>query len=686
MKEVKSRHDVAAKLCSAVMNRDTEALNRLIEAKADPSAGDYDQRTALHIAACEGLVDFVKILVAANADVNALDRFQRTPLDEAVSHGKGDVAKFLRANGAEHSSTGVELMTTKLLNTVAKGKNTSAVANMIGNGYDVNCSDYDRRTPLHIAVANRKVDMVKLLLDSKADHLFQDRFGNSPYDEAMSIQNRSRVDPIQDLFHSRFPQLQETHDHATGTIVKIFAPLQIIMLILFIVFADYGFAEEEREFAEHGHKNPDFNYLTDVYGWFMDVHVMIFIGFGFLMTFLRKYDFGAVGLTFLVGAYSLQLHILVEGLVEYIMHGEPLHITIKSLILGDFSAGAVLITYGVVLGKISPVQLMMVCTLETIFYTINETIGIALGVTDIGGSMVIHMFGAFFGLTLALVMKNNWIKDLGQNCASTYHSDVFAMIGTVFLWMFWPSFNGVLGASDELRHLAVVNTVLSLSGSCVTAFLASKYFRGEFCMVDVQNATLAGGVAMGTSADLYGNPGVSILIGCIAGFVSVVGYTKLQPYLERTIGLHDTCGVNNLHGMPSIIGAIAGVIIVSTDSNSTFSVGNQVLFIIVTLVMAIGCGALTGVALKGLEPVKQQNLFSDGHYWEVPNEETPYYFDERGEIQREDEEGFSTEQSLMLLKRRLELLETKLGMAAGANLPIEDMLANAAGSQQNPAH
>ena len=39
---------------------------------------------------------------------------------------------------------------------------------------------------------------------------------------------------------------------------------------------------------------------------FMDVHVMIFIGFGFLMTFLRKYGHSSVGLNFLVAAFVIQ--------------------------------------------------------------------------------------------------------------------------------------------------------------------------------------------------------------------------------------------------------------------------------------------------------------------------------------------------------------------------------------------
>lgn len=89
------------------------------------------------------------------------------------------------------------------------------------------------------------------------------------------------------------------------------------------------------------------------------------------------------------------------------------------------------------------------------------------------------------------------------------------------------------------------------------AFQSSHY---KFDMVDIQNATLAGGVAVGSSADLVIEPWAALLIGFIAGLVSVVGYVFIGPFLHRSIGLHDTCGVHNLHGMPGLLGGIAGTI------------------------------------------------------------------------------------------------------------------------------
>jgi len=90
----------------------------------------------------------------------------------------------------------------------------------------------------------------------------------------------------------------------------------------------------------------------------------------------------------------------------------------------------------------------------------------------------VHTFGAYFGLAASFVLGGGArAKDHPKN-GSSRTSDTFAMIGTVFLWMFWPSFNGAL-ASGEQQHRVVVNTVLALCASCVVAFALSQKLRGE---------------------------------------------------------------------------------------------------------------------------------------------------------------------------------------------------------------
>ena len=51
---------------------------------------------------------------------------------------------------------------------------------------------------------------------------------------------------------------------------------------------------------------------------FQDVHVMIFVGFGFLMTFLRRYGYSSIGFNLLLAALVLQWGTLTTGLFGFI--------------------------------------------------------------------------------------------------------------------------------------------------------------------------------------------------------------------------------------------------------------------------------------------------------------------------------------------------------------------------------
>lgn len=152
------------------------------------------------------------------------------------------------------------------------------------------------------------------------------------------------------------------------------------------------------------------------------------------------------------------------------------------------------------------------------------------------------------------------------------------MIGTIFLWMFWPSFNGAL-AEGNSQHRVIVNTVLALTASCMGAFLCSSLFhKGKFNMEDVLNATLAGGVIIGSSSDLVIESVFSILIGFCGGIISTIGFERVSAFLYDKIGLHDTCGVNNLHGIPGVLGGLIGCISASAAGDSAYGEDISIVF------------------------------------------------------------------------------------------------------------
>ena len=60
----------------------------------------------------------------------------------------------------------------------------------------------------------------------------------------------------------------------------------------------------------------------------------------------------------------------------------------------------------------------------------------------------------------------------------------------------------------------------------VTKYLI--YRKNKFDVVDFQNATLSGGVAVGAIADLMIQPGGAFIAGSLCGAVSTLGYRIMQ--------------------------------------------------------------------------------------------------------------------------------------------------------------
>jgi ammonium transporter Rh len=183
----------------------------------------------------------------------------------------------------------------------------------------------------------------------------------------------------------------------------------VICILFYGLFVEFG--ELTDPMSDEEQEREAVALMQEKYALFQDVHVMIFVGFGFLMVFLKNNSWTSIGFNYLIACWAIQICILFTGLwhniVEFYFdpdhHWEPINITLKYLILADFGAGAVLISFGAILGKCSIFQLWVMATFEIFFYCINEAIIVEIfKVMDIGGSMVIHTFGAFFGLSVAM--------------------------------------------------------------------------------------------------------------------------------------------------------------------------------------------------------------------------------------------------------------------------------------------
>ncbi|KAL3968956.1 hypothetical protein ACER0C_028913 [Sarotherodon galilaeus] len=149
--------------CAAAKIGDIEALKALKEMGSNLCLGDYDGRTPLHVAACEGHLKMVQYLLSHGASVHAKDRYGDTPLCNAVRFRRKEVVKLLRKTGAHFSRHELEEAGTEMCSLAANGDMDGLEIWSLA-GADLNQPGYDGQTAVQVAQAIGKKDVVAFLL------------------------------------------------------------------------------------------------------------------------------------------------------------------------------------------------------------------------------------------------------------------------------------------------------------------------------------------------------------------------------------------------------------------------------------------------------------------------------------------------------------------------------------------
>lgn len=379
---------------------------------------------------------------------------------------------------------------------------------------------------------------------------------------------------------------------------------------------------------------------SSLYNYYVGVAVMMFVGFGYLMTFLKNYGLEAVGMTMFITCLGCQWALVLEKLMT---QGFDFTVGLMDFLNMNFAVAAVLISFGALIGrKTNTVQLLVVTIFELVFYCLNKVyilenkylletlvefvcyiwnieninrtpvadeVGLLhssnpyniegnklLDVQDCGGTIIIHVFGAYFGLACSYALGRASDDEMDTN---SYTADIFSLFGTVFLWLYWPSFvaGGIILDNDGQTE-ALMNTVFALAASTVTTFAITPLLNANrFTTAPIQNATLAGGVAIGATANFAMGPSIAMLVGIFAGLISTIGFCK--PLIPVSI---DTCGINNLHGMPGIFGGLVSVAmpyIMNPHGESLSALAiTQAVGLVVTVGIALVTGSITGGMLS----------------------------------------------------------------------------------------
>ncbi|CAM8979627.1 unnamed protein product [Rhodiola kirilowii] len=93
--------DPGFKLMYLANEGDVEGIKEQLDEGISVHFRDGDDRTPLHVAACQGYVEIVELLLSRGAEVDPKDRWGSTPLADAIHYKNSEVIQVLEKHGAK---------------------------------------------------------------------------------------------------------------------------------------------------------------------------------------------------------------------------------------------------------------------------------------------------------------------------------------------------------------------------------------------------------------------------------------------------------------------------------------------------------------------------------------------------------------------------------------------------------
>ena len=161
----------------------TKMIQLLLESGADPNVKDVIQATPLIAAARSQKIESVKALLNfKNVDLEAKDISGGTALLQTVSARSKPIAQLLIQAKANINTTDSQQRTP--LHIAIDNKDVEILQLLCEQGANVNAQDYSKRTPLVLAIEENCLECCKILLKHKADPNIKDSYEKNAFDYA----------------------------------------------------------------------------------------------------------------------------------------------------------------------------------------------------------------------------------------------------------------------------------------------------------------------------------------------------------------------------------------------------------------------------------------------------------------------------------------------------------------------
>lgn len=160
-----------------------ETINLLMKHKADPNSADNEENTPLVLAVRHSDITTVGQLLASEHFIIDVNQYAkgRTALPLATELELVGIMEQLIPKADVNLGDDNELKRTPLIWAVEKEKGLAVIKLLQTSGIKVNSSNAQGRTPFSLAAENKWVDIMQMLLKSKADPHEEDKNGHTGF-------------------------------------------------------------------------------------------------------------------------------------------------------------------------------------------------------------------------------------------------------------------------------------------------------------------------------------------------------------------------------------------------------------------------------------------------------------------------------------------------------------------------
>jgi len=174
------------------------------------------------------------------------------------------------------------------------------------------------------------------------------------------------------------------------------------IFLLISILIGIALVPQLNKYAQPGAMTPSENQF--MYEKSVDIMVMLLIGFGFLMVFVKKYGYTSITATFLLVALTLPLYMLFRPYL-WGSASDLSIVNISMLLFAEFAAASLLIAIGGPLGRINTYQYLLIGLMFTPLYALNEWVLLSGAVIPAGAFLT--LLGQFRFMRLEPISRSD---------------------------------------------------------------------------------------------------------------------------------------------------------------------------------------------------------------------------------------------------------------------------------------